>query len=216
MPASDGCAEDPQADAQRGAVGLGHHVEEGDLADHCGNTVVEGGRGEGVPCAHGGSECRDPAGVDAREGAREGDRRRPVLELAARVKEVRLTRAVTEAAVVEDQCGNTGLREPLGKWAESVPAGAGEAVRHDDDRGRVADTMGGMEPCRATRAAREKVEILATRRVQCVGGLCLHPSSNRSRAWRALWQSRTAASRGNRTGQLRGTVPCQLSGRRRL
>ena len=122
---------------RRGAVGLAHDVEEGNLADRRGDPPVLGGGGQRVAAAHRGPEGRDPLSVDPGQVPGAGDRRPPVLELALRLEEVGDAVAVAEAAVIEDEGGDPGGGKALRERPEPVAPGPGEAVRHDD-RGRLA------------------------------------------------------------------------------
>ena len=136
-------------------------VEERNLADRRGDAPVRCRRRQRVAAAHRGAEGRDPLGVDARQGASMRDRRAPVLELARRMEEVRLSRAVAEPAVIEDERREARRRETLGEGTEAVTASAGEAVGHDDDRRIIRGADRRIEPGRAGVGAGGEGEILA-------------------------------------------------------
>ena len=99
--------------------------------------------------------------VDAGQRARERDRRAPVGELARRLEQVGLAGAVAEAAVVEDERGDSGVGEALREWPEPVAAGSGEPMGHDDDGGRLRRTCRAVEPAGAALAGRSELELLA-------------------------------------------------------
>jgi hypothetical protein len=96
------------------------HVEERDLADRRRDAAVGRRGGQCVAATRRGPERRQPIAVDARQGAGGRDRRAPVLELAARLEQVRLAAAVAEAAVVEDEGGDAGGGESLRERAQPV------------------------------------------------------------------------------------------------
>ena len=79
-------------------------------------------------------ECNAGA-VYLRVRACEGERCAPIVEMLPRIDELaRCAAAGAEAAVVEDERGDACAREMLGEGRKRDIAGAGEAVRHDDDR----------------------------------------------------------------------------------
>jgi hypothetical protein len=57
----------------------------------------------------------------------------------------RLPFAIAEAAVVKNECGQTGLGKPLGKWLQSERALSTKAVRHKDN-GRPRDRFWKVKP----------------------------------------------------------------------
>ena len=158
--------QDPRGHGWGGAVRLAHQVEEGDLADRGGDAGVGGRGGKRVAAAHRGTEGHDPRGVDAWEGAGPGDRRRPVLELAARVEQVRLAAAVAEATVVEDEGREPGGGEALGERAQPVAPRPRQAVRHDHDRRPGLGALRRVVPGGAGIAAAAELNLLASHAFQ--------------------------------------------------
>src|SRR5262249_52438292 len=106
--------------ARRRAVRLAGHVEERDLADRGRDAAVRRRGRERVAATHRRAERDDAVG----QRAREGDRGRPVLQLAGGLEAVPLAAAVAEAAVVEDERAVARRGESLGERPEAVAARA--------------------------------------------------------------------------------------------
>ena len=100
---------------RRRAIGLTLAVKERHLADRRSDRRVLGGGRECVAATERGPERRDPAGVDAGQGAGVCDRRAPVLQLQRRVDVVGFPAAVAEAAVIKHEGRDAGIGEPLGE-----------------------------------------------------------------------------------------------------
>lgn len=135
------------------------HRQERHLTDRRRHLWIGGCCCKGVAAPHRGAERCDSRRVDAIEAADVGDRRGPVLELAPRLKQVRLSLAVAKPPMVEHECGDPRLGEPLGKRAQTVAASARQAMRHDDRRRRRRRRTG-IEPRRATLPTRLKPDLL--------------------------------------------------------
>jgi hypothetical protein len=70
------------------------------------------------------------------------------------MKQVRLTRAVPETAVVEDERGDTRGREAVGERPQSVASRSGQTVSHDDNRPQARIVRGRVQPSGAGVTAR--------------------------------------------------------------
>jgi hypothetical protein len=99
------------------------------------------------------SERRHSIGVDAGQRAGKPNRCAPVNELALRLEEVRLSSAVTEAAVIEDESSDACGRKALRERPQPVAASSGQSVSHDDDRLKICANRRRVEPGGADIAA---------------------------------------------------------------
>src|SRR4051812_9510008 len=125
-----------------------------------------------MTAAEGASPDGDPRGIDALERAGIGNCRSPVLKLTTDVQQLaRLTVAVAEVAVIENQGREPGLGEALGELVEALVAHSREAVRQDYARSWTATAFHrSIEPRRAPRAGRLKRDIAALHGLASCGG----------------------------------------------
>ncbi len=173
-------------------------VEERHSADRGGDaSIVRRGR-ERVAAIHRRPERRDARGIDTGQRARERDGRAPVVQLARGMEQVRLARAVSEPAMVEQQRGDARSREALGERAQPIAARPGQAMRHDDDGCRSLALRGGIEPGGAGVGPGGEDDVSAAHaprnpgawgNVKWCAGMCILRASARGRA---------PASRGKR------------------
>jgi hypothetical protein len=121
------------------------------------------GESHDVTAAERASPDGDPRGINALERAGIGNRRSPVRQLTTDVQQLaRLTIAVAEVAVIEDESRESGLGEALGVCVQALVAYCREAVRQDDARGRTATVFRRpIEPRGAPCTTRLEREIAA-------------------------------------------------------
>jgi len=105
----------------------------------------------------------DAVGIDARQAARVGDRRRPVVELPRNRDELaRLAVACPEMAVVEEKHMEAGLREALRVRLQRTLACAAEPVAHDDARCGPSGVRGRrIDPSAASDAVAQEFGVTA-------------------------------------------------------